>query len=75
MRARSCRYLCTRQGWRLFAVGQRTVATTRRSFMATALGIELPADVLPFSNLPAYLPPFLLGPDRAMTMVPLSAPA
>jgi hypothetical protein len=35
--------------------------------MADALGIELHPDVLPFSNLPAYLPPFLLGPDRAMT--------
>jgi len=25
--------------------------------------------VLPFSNIPAYLPPFLLRPDQAMTMV------
>jgi hypothetical protein len=40
----------------------------RRAFMADALGIELHPDVLPFSNLPAYLPPFLLAPDRAMTM-------
>ena len=40
----------------------------RRSFMANALGIELHPDVLPFSNLPAYLPPFLLSPDRAMTV-------
>jgi hypothetical protein len=40
----------------------------RRRFMADALGIELHPDVLPFSNLPAYLPPFLLRPDRAMTM-------
>jgi hypothetical protein len=24
--------------------------------------------VLPFSNIPAYLPPFLLSPDRAMTV-------
>jgi Xaa-Pro aminopeptidase len=40
----------------------------RRSFMANALGIELHPDVLPFSNLPAYLPPFLLRPDRAMTV-------
>jgi len=47
----------------------------RRDFMADALGIELHDDVLPFSNLPAYLPPFLLRPDRAMTMVPLSSPA
>jgi Xaa-Pro aminopeptidase len=42
----------------------------RRAFMAESLGIELHPDVLPFSNLPAYLPPFLLGPDRAMTLTP-----
>ena len=40
----------------------------RRRFMAEALGIELHPDVLPFSNIPAYLPPFLLRPDRAMTL-------
>ncbi len=40
----------------------------RRAFMASALGIELHPDVLPFSNLPAYLPPFLLRPDHAMTL-------
>jgi hypothetical protein len=40
----------------------------RRGFMADALGIELHPDVLPFSNIPAYLPPFLLRPDRAMTV-------
>ena len=40
----------------------------RRRFMADALGIDLHPDVLPFSNLPAYLPPFLLRPDRAMTL-------
>jgi hypothetical protein len=42
----------------------------RRGFMAESLGIELHPDVLPFSNLPAYLPPFLLRPDRAMTIAP-----
>lgn len=42
----------------------------RRRFMADALGIELHPDVLPFSNLPAYLPPFLLSPERAMTVAP-----
>ena len=42
----------------------------RRAFMAGALGIELHPDVLPFSNMPAYLPPFLLRPDRAMTVAP-----
>jgi hypothetical protein len=40
----------------------------RRDFMKTALGIDLHPDVLPFSNLPAYLPPFLLRPDWAMTV-------
>ncbi len=40
----------------------------RRAFMANALGIELHEDVLPFSNIPAFLPPFLLRPDRAMTV-------
>jgi hypothetical protein len=39
----------------------------RRHFMREALGIELHPDVLPFSNIPAYLPPFLLRPDQAMT--------
>jgi hypothetical protein len=40
----------------------------RRRFMRDALGIELNPEVLPFSNLPAVLPPFLLRPDLAMTM-------
>ena len=38
----------------------------RRSFMANVLGIELHPDVLPFSNIPAVLSPFVLRPDRAM---------
>jgi len=40
----------------------------RRRFMADALGIALHPDVLPFSNIPGWLPPFLLRPDRAMAM-------
>jgi len=40
----------------------------RRRFMADSLGIELHPDVLPFSNIPAWLPPFLLGSERVMTM-------
>jgi hypothetical protein len=40
----------------------------RRDFMAQALGIDLHPDVLPFSNIPAYLPPFLLSPDRVLTL-------
>ena len=37
--------------------------------MREALGIELHPDVLPFSNIPAVLSPFVLRPDRAMTLV------
>ena len=40
----------------------------RRGFMADQLGIALHPDVIPLSNLPAHLPPFLLRPDRAMTL-------
>ena len=40
----------------------------RRRFMAKALGITLHPDVLPLSNLAGFLPPFLLRPDRAMTL-------
>lgn len=40
----------------------------RRAFMAGALGIDVHPDVLPLSNVPAYLPPFLMRPDRAMVM-------
>ncbi len=38
----------------------------RRQFMSDALGIHLKPEVLPFSNIPAYLPPFLMAPARAM---------
>lgn len=40
----------------------------RRAFMAESLGIALHPDVLPLSNLPAVLAPFLLRPDRAMSL-------
>jgi len=40
----------------------------RRAFMSTSLGIDLHPDVLPLSNLPAVLAPFLLRPDRAMSI-------
>jgi len=40
----------------------------RREFMRDALGIRLHPDVLPLSNMPMHLPPFLLSPDRAMTL-------
>lgn len=38
----------------------------RRAFMHDELGIRLKPEVLPFSNIPAYLPPFLLSPTRVM---------
>ncbi|HET9201780.1 MAG TPA: aminopeptidase P family N-terminal domain-containing protein [Acidimicrobiia bacterium] len=41
---------------------------SRRDFMRDSLGIDLHPDVLPFSNIPAYLPPFLLRPDHVMVM-------
>lgn len=41
----------------------------RRNFMRSALGIRLKPEVLPFSNMPAYLPPFWLSPGRAMRIV------
>jgi hypothetical protein len=34
--------------------------------MQDCLGIRLQPEVLPFSNLCAYLPPYLLSPQRAM---------
>ena len=40
----------------------------RRGFMRDALGIDLHPDVLPLSNVSAFLPPFLLRPDLAMTI-------
>jgi len=40
----------------------------RRDFMQNTLGITLKPEVLPFSNIPAYLPPFLLMPFEAMRM-------
>ena len=40
----------------------------RRRFMRESLGIELHDDVLPLSNLAAHLTPFVLRPDRAMTL-------
>ena len=41
----------------------------RRAFMRNTLGIKLKPEVLPFSNIPAYLPPFWLSPERAMRAV------
>lgn len=41
----------------------------RRTFMRDCLGIRLKPEVLPFSNIPAYLPPFWLAPQRALRVV------
>jgi hypothetical protein len=38
----------------------------RRAFMHDVLGIQLKPEVLPFSNMPAYLPPFWLSPRLAL---------
>ena len=40
----------------------------RRAFMQGTLGINLKPEVLPFSNIPGWLPPFWLAPGKAMTL-------
>jgi hypothetical protein len=42
--------------------------TARREFMRDSIGIDLHPDVLPFSNIPAFLPPFLLSPSSALVL-------
>ena len=41
---------------------------TRRHFMIDVLGIRLKPEILPFSNIAAWLPPFWLAPHKAMVM-------
>jgi hypothetical protein len=36
----------------------------RRAFMIDVLGIELPEEVLPLSNIPAIVAPFFLRPNQ-----------
>jgi hypothetical protein len=38
----------------------------RRDFMEQVIGIRLKPEVLPFSNIPAYLPPYLLSPTQVL---------
>lgn len=38
----------------------------RRAFMTEELGLRLAPEILPFSNIPAYLPPFILSPTFSM---------
>ena len=45
-----------------------TRITARRAFMADQLGIRLKPEILPFSNIPAFLPPFWLARDKAMVV-------
>jgi hypothetical protein len=40
----------------------------RRRFMADTLGIELSESVLPLSNIPALVPPFLLRPNQVLAV-------
>jgi len=40
----------------------------RRRFMTKVLGIELPDEVLPLSNTPAIVPPFLLKPNTLIAL-------
>lgn len=40
----------------------------RRAYMQNTLGITLKPEVLPLSNIPAYLPPFWLSPHMAMRL-------
>jgi hypothetical protein len=40
----------------------------RRAFMTDALGIPLPDEVLPLSNIPAIVPPFFLNPNLILAL-------
>ena len=40
----------------------------RRAFVQDVLGIELPEEVLPLSNIPALVPPFFLEPTVVFAM-------
>jgi len=40
----------------------------RRDFMTNVLGIPLPEEILPLSNIPAIVPPFLLSPNTILAM-------
>src|SRR5437870_8251770 len=40
----------------------------RREFMRNVLGIFVPDDVLPLSNIPGIVPPFFLAPTQILAM-------
>jgi Xaa-Pro aminopeptidase len=41
---------------------------TRRAFMTDVLGLELGEEVLPLSNIPTLVPPFLLSPHTVLAL-------
>ena len=42
----------------------------RRSFMIDVLGINLPEEVLPLSNIPSLVPPFFLNHKKVLSLKP-----
>ncbi len=40
----------------------------RRDFMTSVLGLPLPEEVLPLSNIPALVPPFFLSPNTVLAL-------
>ena len=40
----------------------------RRKFMTDVLGIELPEEILPLSNVPGIVPPFFLAPNEVFVL-------
>ncbi len=47
-----------------------TRCQARRDFMTEVLNLELPDDLLPLSNIPALVPPFLLQPGQVLALEP-----
>lgn len=42
----------------------------RRHFMKTVLGIDLPEEVLPLSNIPSIVSPFFLNSKKVLSLIP-----
>jgi len=40
----------------------------RRDFVTDVLGIPLPEEILPLSNIPAIVPPFFLSPSMILSI-------
>jgi Xaa-Pro aminopeptidase len=40
----------------------------RRKFMIEVLGIDLPEEILPLSNMPAFVTPWFLNPNKLITL-------